>query len=223
MIIINGGLNPSSPIPAYITLGIAEIKKYSQEDLKQLHTLEYNKFTSLKNSKRRNEYVASRLLMKKMAGEKKNRSLYVAHQLEDGSPYGIQHKDGTKQKRELSISHSKKWACCALSDRVHSVGVDIEPVSRRIPEQLRRRFLHINEREKNQCLAEQEPVIKLWTLKEAVVKLLKTGLRTNLNSFVLKRLDQNLFKVQNHIKPEIQVVCLKKQEHFVALAFYKEE
>jgi len=221
LVLINGGKNP--PIPTYISIGIAEINTFSKEDVQQLHALEYNKLMSLKNSKRRNEFVASRLLMKKLAGENMIPSLYIAHQPNEGSPYGIQNMDGTKKKWELSISHSKNWVCCALSDTIHPVGVDIEPVSRRIPIRLKDRFLHTNEQGHKHYLAEQEPVIKLWTLKEAVVKLLKTGLRTNLNSIELRRLGDNLFKAQYRSHPEIQVISIKRNEHFIALAFYADE
>ena len=213
MIIIDRSRYPR--IPSYISVGVAPNSAFDNDDYRKLHALEYNKFKSLKNSKRKKEYLASRLLLKHLSEKANAHIAYIGQDDEYGAPYG--HSAISETKWQLSISHCNTMACCALSDSSHPVGVDIEPKSRTITPRLKERFLHKNELD----LAKQEPAIKLWTLKEAVVKLLKTGLRTNLNSFYLIAQDTNCYRVIIEAYPKnISVICIPYNEYFIALAFH---
>ena len=78
----------------------------------------------------------------------------------------------------FSISHCREAVAVAVSDT--PVGVDVESV-RRFDEALVRRTM--NEEEQQRIFAAEEPArafIRLWTQKEAVLKLRGTGIVDNL-------------------------------------------
>jgi 4'-phosphopantetheinyl transferase len=90
----------------------------------------------------------------------------------------------------FSISHARGMAACALATGPVAVGVDVEVLDRRLEAQaLADRFFHPGEA---QWLRERpddrraEAFLVLWTLKEAVVKALGTGISQGLESFHLE-------------------------------------
>lgn len=75
----------------------------------------------------------------------------------------------------LSISHSKQAAFCALS--LGPVGLDGEPLSRRIPPRLPRQVLHPGELREFYAAENPDKVfLTLWVLKEAWGKWTGEGL-----------------------------------------------
>lgn len=83
----------------------------------------------------------------------------------------------------FNLSHSGNYAVCAVSDQ--ETGIDTEQPAR-IEHTLAREFFHPDEAAFLDSLPEtqyQEYFFRLWTLKEAYVKYLGTGLTTALDSF----------------------------------------
>jgi len=83
----------------------------------------------------------------------------------------------------ISLSHSGRWAMCALSD--HPVGADIEVVSGR-GQRAMSRVCAPAEQEYILASGEFDPVrfTEVWTAKEACVKRTGAGLSGGLSNFV---------------------------------------
>ncbi|MBI4386243.1 MAG: 4'-phosphopantetheinyl transferase superfamily protein [Elusimicrobia bacterium] len=124
--------------------------------------------------------------------------------LESGEPYAVVGRDGRARRYNLSISHSQGLAACALlldgrravvharrrtryraqcraqgvTPLARRIGVDIEQVARRLASWLEE-SAHPEERS---AALEKDPILQtaLWTLKEAVMKFLGTGMTVGL-------------------------------------------
>ena len=91
---------------------------------------------------------------------------------------------------QFNLSHSGEYAVCAVSEQ--PVGIDTEQPAE-IAHSLAREFFHPDEAAFLDGLPEtlyQEYFFRLWTLKEAYVKYLGTGLTTALDSFSFVGKDQ---------------------------------
>lgn len=76
----------------------------------------------------------------------------------------------------FSLSHCREAVCCAISDR--PVGIDIESVSRKVSDSLIRYSMTCEEAEGIALSIDKDRAfLRLWTQKEAVAKLLGTGIR----------------------------------------------
>ena len=92
---------------------------------------------------------------------------------EDGKPTLVNHPD-----IHFNLSHCKSAVVCALSS--HPIGVDVEQI-RRYNESLVRYTM--NEQEIKMIEASDRPdvtFIRLWTMKEAKLKRLGTGIRKDM-------------------------------------------
>ncbi|MCC5925338.1 MAG: 4'-phosphopantetheinyl transferase superfamily protein [Bacteroidetes bacterium] len=129
---------------------------------------------------------------------------------ESGRPYGIL-PDG--KKIELSVSHTSDTLWCAVSPG-NRIGIDAELVSRKVSDRLRNRMLHPDEH-----FTLRLNSIRLWTIKESILKLFGTGLRTNMSSIAVKRITEELF--ESHInKKTIRCVSVEIDSHWISVAYY---
>jgi phosphopantetheinyl transferase len=95
---------------------------------------------------------------------------------ENGQPYAI---NPAGNLFGVSISHTTGIVIAVLS-ACYRVGIDAEKTDRKVSDALIRRIMHPDE-----VFDEQTPPIKVWTMKEAVLKLTGSGLRKNMNSLRL--------------------------------------
>lgn len=98
---------------------------------------------------------------------------------------------------EFNLSHSKDYAVLAVSDT--PVGIDIEHI-RKNRLSVAKRFFCTEEYEDILSLPEAEQdkrFLEYWTMKEAYVKYLGTGMSTPFNSFLIKRLENGISVVEN--------------------------
>lgn len=131
----------------------------------------------------RRRFVAGRARLRSLLGEHLGldpRTL-VFVQNEFGKPRLAHHTSV-----HFSLSHSEDRAVLAVSDTV-VIGADIERVRALEHLDLARRYFHPNEVAAILCLPRREEQLeaffRIWTLKEAVVKSLGTGLSIPLDSF----------------------------------------
>jgi len=78
----------------------------------------------------------------------------------------------------FSITHTKKRVFCAISDK--PVGIDAEDLTRRVSPTLADKVLSANERAIYDAAPEEqknEILLRLWVMKEALVKFTGDGLR----------------------------------------------
>ena len=111
-------------------LGVWKIEESSEELLSMLEqSSEYLPFLQqIKTEKRRQEWLASRVLLKELAGEE----LLIAYH-DDGAPYL------PDSSLSLSISHTNGYAAVLLQEQ-GAVGIDIEYRSDRVLK-IRSRFM----------------------------------------------------------------------------------
>lgn len=111
-----------------------------------------------------------------------------------------------------SISHTANCYLMGVNN-TGEIGVDIERTDRIIHPKLRDRIC--NEFEKDD---ETTETLQLWTIKEAVLKLTGTGLRTNMNKVVVERIDEINFQV-HHDNKEISIVSLERNGYWISVAW----
>ncbi len=131
-----------------------------------------------------------------------------------GKPYGVLHG----REVGVSITHCRSLLVCALHTRGET-GIDVEPCGRKLHPALRERICHPDEQE---LLPDELCSVRLWTVKEAALKLLGTGLRMAMNKIRLDMTDDYLFQTTLESEP-ITIVSFPFQDHWIATAFEAEE
>ncbi len=129
-------------------------------------------FQTLKLPKRQKEWLGGRFALKKLVARCAgviSTEIEVLPQHTSGKP--LLCVRGKHSSLPFSITHSHGYAVAAVADEVRYLGIDLEKVVHRM-EVWKKDFFHPSE------LSGQgdEFLTALWTQKEAVVKLLGTGL-----------------------------------------------
>lgn len=167
----------------HLHLGMAEICPSLSPD--ELHPDEAKEVMETINESRRAEILTSRLLLKKMAGKWGYPDDFHVLKNEAGKPAGF-FKSG---KCGVSISHSRNWVFGIIAD-TNEVGMDIEEISRKVNPSLKRRIFHGEE----ESAFKDFDLVRMWTIKESVLKLLGTGLRKNMSDVLVKQVHTDYFK-----------------------------
>ena len=132
-------------------------------------------FQTLKLPKRKAEWLGGRLALKRLVSAHTHvplNTVEVMPQAQSGKPQLL--IGGERSLLAFSITHSHGYAVAAIAPEAHYIGIDLEKIAPRI-NAWKQDFFHPTE------LTEQsdEFLTMLWTQKEAVVKLLGTGLAIN--------------------------------------------
>jgi len=135
------------------------------------------------------------------------KSLFLT-KMDSGKPYIMQ----GEKCLGYSISHTANSYLIAIN-KDGEIGVDIEKIGRNIHPKLRSRI--INEKEQHD---DSIGTLQLWTIKEAVLKLTGTGLRTNMNKVTVNRIDEINFQV-HHDNKEISIVSLNANGFWISVAW----
>ena len=138
---------------------IFELTESIDELYKQLDFVNIDEFSRIVSEKRKSEYLAVRVAMKKMLGSEK-----IIIYDTDGKPAL---SDGSLQ---ISISHSANWIA-VMAHPTRSVGIDIEVPTEKM-KKLYKRFLSETEQKE---LSNGEHLNKLmlaWSAKEALYKII---------------------------------------------------
>lgn len=98
----------------------------------------------------------------------------------------------------FSLTHARGLAACAAIEAELEVGVDAEPLGRRLdPLRLAARYFADGEAAALAAIADEgerrRAFLRLWTLKEAVVKALGTGIAGSLQGFSFSLDDPPIF------------------------------
>lgn len=143
-------------------LGVWKIEESSDELLSMLDLQsEYQPFLQLlKTEKRRQEWLASRVLLKELAGEE----LLIAYH-DDGAPYL------PASVSSLSISHTNGYVAVLLQGQGRA-GIDIEYRSGRVLK-IRTRFMSPEEDTSICPVHEVEHLLVHWCAKEALFKMIR--------------------------------------------------
>ncbi|NLJ82287.1 MAG: 4'-phosphopantetheinyl transferase superfamily protein [Bacteroidales bacterium] len=178
------------------TLGLWKIKE-SEEillKLRQLPAKEKEEINSLKNSKKRRQRLAYRILLKEIL--QKDFTLSYNTQ---GKPFI------DNETLYFSVSHSDEYAAVLLS-HTHLVGVDIEKISQRMPA-LASRFL--TPKEMNEIDLQNIDLLHIyWGAKECLYKMYSEKTPLFSKHLTLKKFD--ILK-QNHSIAHLSMEDLKAE------------
>lgn len=166
-----------------------------------------------KSEHRRREFVSGRKMARQLADDMGiDLDAFSLQKNEMGKPFGI-----TAVKRyHVSLAHSSKKVMCALSENI-PLGVDLEPESREVHSRLGNRIYHPQESPEVRVL----PLIRLWTIKEALVKLQGDGLRTNLKDVCVERLSNLKFVAQINNDKTAIICSFRQQKHWIAISYFQ--
>lgn len=120
--------------------------------------------------------------------------------------------DGNGQTRPCSITHTTDFrACCVALDG--QVGIDAERRDRVVHPKLKDRMRHPDE-----PVDLYEHTLKVWTLKESILKCTGRGLRVGMNHIHLQQLDDSRFlcKWNGH---EIHGILIERPDVWLSLAY----
>lgn len=133
---------------------------------------------------------------------------YELHKLPGGKPYLQQ----ASTYIGVSISHTKRLFLVGIN-RIGEIGIDIESIDRKTHHNL-------TERIKNQYDSYLTPIasLQVWTIKEAVLKLTGSGLRTNMNKLAIQQKSTILFHVF-HENLDISIVSFKHSGCWISIAW----
>lgn len=177
------------------------------------HLLSKNELTeweSFTNQHRKDEFLSARHLFSEMLSELEEGSEYILKKHPLGKPYAT----NGEENLFVSFSHSKDKVFCALSKKV-DIGLDTEWLDRKVDERIVKRILGENEWE---VFSDEDPIL-LWTIKEAAVKCLGTGLRTNLKELeIQKKGDAEFFVIINDEK-SFQICSFQELNHQISIAY----
>lgn len=195
--------------PRNVYLGMAEIS--DQRSLDIFSAQEKKEFEGFGSPKRKAEYLSGRHLFRFLLRDLNlpERDVHL-YKDESGKPRA-RHKN---QSIYLSFSHSPGKVFCAVSFK-HELGLDVEQTDREISNSVVQRIL--NEQERN-SIGEEDPV-RLWTIKEAAVKYLGTGLRTNLNDLTIIKKEKSYYSVRFNNEKLIEICSFSQSDHQIALAY----
>lgn len=127
-----------------------------------------------------------------------------------GKPFGL--LDG--RQVGVGITHCRSLLVCALHTE-GEIGIDVEHCDRLMHPALRKRISHPDEQ---QFLPDELCNIRLWTVKEAVLKFMGTGLRRAMNKIKLDMADDYCFKTELE-EETVKVASFPFRNHWVAVAF----
>lgn len=190
-------------VEAMIDLAPSAIDRLNEKELQEQE--------SFQNHKRQREFITSRLLLKEMAQEW---SLPVDNFIIEKNELGNPFAKVAGREYEVSIAHTNDAVFCGLSDGP-PIGVDLEPTNRKVSKQLRHRMMHPTEQQEELDLS----TVRLWTIKEAYIKLRGQGLRLNMNDvYIQPEGDHFVVKLNNDKKAKI--CSFEYQNNWLAIAFY---
>lgn len=202
----------TSGIPAFpdeILIGWSEVRDDLSIDL--LSNKDLGLYQSFTNESRKGEFLTGRHLFRMLAEE--SGWDFADHKLEK-EPLGKPFVKTENRRKYVSFSHSKDLVMCAVSSTL-DLGLDIETLDRKVNPEIVKRILSENEWK---VLGEENP-IRLWTMKEAAVKSLGTGLRTNLKDLEMKKKEDGQFEISINDKEPLNGISFDALNHCISIAY----
>jgi len=195
--------------PKSIFIGWSEVK--FDLDIAVLSDDELKTHQNFTNKQRKGEFLTARhlfwMLIQKLNLDPKT---VVLKKEKTGKPF----IKNDSNRLFVSFSHSQDLVLCAISVDL-DIGLDAEIMNRKVNPAIIKRIL--SEKEWN-TYGSDNPIL-LWTIKEASVKSLGTGLRTNLKELELTKHENGLFNIKINKKEKLQGIIFEALNHYIALAY----
>lgn len=195
--------------PESVVIGYSKVQFEIDEDILDKKELEL--MLSFTNRRRKAEFLTARHLfwfMISAIGWDENSIILKKDSL--GKPF----IKTSKGNDFVSFSHTRDYVLCAISEK-YDIGIDAEDLNREVNPAILKRILSDSEK-KN--LVEEHPLV-LWTMKEAIVKSLGTGLRTNLKEIELIKNEDSFFSVQLNQDKKLNGVHFEAFNHSISLTY----
>ncbi|WP_025025491.1 4'-phosphopantetheinyl transferase family protein [Caldalkalibacillus mannanilyticus] len=156
-----------------------------------LHPTELEYFQTLKHERRKKSYLLGRLAAKKAIGELAERKDLSSIHIQSGIFTQPIITSPVLQNVQVSIAHSEDYGVAIAFPEEHPMGIDIEEVDEEKKDVLAEQ---LTESEKQMIKVTDgtdiEKMTVLWTVKEAISKILKTGLMTPLAVYELSKIEK---------------------------------
>ena len=142
----------------------------------------------------RNQHVIGRGMARRLLGSDSVAPTDIGFGYEDyGKPYV---ESPTDAKRPFNVAHTNGLVLCGLGDAnaIELIGVDVESLARRTSTELAERFFaapEIASLRRRPDSDQKRFFLRIWTLKEAFIKAIGTGLRTPLADFAFHDIDSD--------------------------------
>ena len=159
---------------------------------KWLNESEKDRLTQFKVISNHNQHLIGRAMMRWLLSPDKSRLSEVLFDTEaQGKPF-VKHP--ASSKRPFNLSHTDGLVLCAIGSLSHHhVGVDVERSDRSTSPELAERYFSPPEitllQQTTDEQIKRERFLRIWTLKEAFIKAIGTGLRTPLSHFAFKDIE----------------------------------
>ncbi|WP_139240253.1 4'-phosphopantetheinyl transferase family protein [Fodinibius roseus] len=198
-------------LPFKSIFALQEIERLTPALLDQLGEQERRELESFQHEKRRREYASSRRLLRQLAGEwGVTGEGFLVCKNELGNPFA----ETSSTRFEVSIAHTDRVVFGGLSSS-EPIGIDVEPLNRKVSDRVRSRMMHPVERQNGLDI----PTIRLWTVKEAYIKLRGQGLRLNMNEVCVQRKGEDFVVAPDRDKTA-KICSFAYRGHWLAVAFY---
>mgnify|MGYP001818641182 CR=1 FL=1 len=141
----------------------------------------------------RNQHIVGRAMARRLLGDER----VAPHSIEfSAGQYGKPHVLHPKEANQpFNIAHTDGLVLFGIADQeAELVGVDVECTDRRTSTELAERYFSKPEIEflRTQPMERQKYFfLRIWTLKEAFIKAIGTGLHTPLADFAFERIDSS--------------------------------
>lgn len=157
-----------------------------------LNESEREEACTYKLAARQKAFLKGRYIAKKAAAAYLNDDNYLQHSIRAGI-FGQPLLETTHPRKPgVSISHSDTMAACVVFDEAHPMAIDLEKID---PERAFSIEAQLSPHELRMCrqLGESKTLsyMRLWSMKEALSKVLKTGLSIEFKVLELEALDSS--------------------------------
>ena len=157
-----------------------------------------------------NQYLVGKGMARWLLSSDKSRLNELVFEIEaHGKPFV---SNPESSRKPFNLSHTDGLVGCLIGCQSHlQVGVDVEGLDRRTSTELANRYFaapEIAHLERVQDpVAKKKLFLKIWTLKEAFIKAIGTGLRTPLSDFAFHHCDDSNPKIEflnTHLQDQME-------------------
>ncbi len=161
----------------------------------------------------RSESITGTLLLKKMAEEYMDDRRIDVYTPKNEKPKA--YIDG--EEVSASFSHTDDAIVAAISTGLN-VGIDMEHAARMVKDRLASRMQAPGE---SNSLYESHPLIRVWTFKEAALKMIGTGLRKPMNQVAVHRNGEFTFNAQFDDGKKAKICSFSHEDHWISICYHK--
>jgi phosphopantetheinyl transferase len=157
------------------------------------------------------ESITGTLLLKRMADQFLNGKTIDVFTRKYEKPQAF--IDG--EEVSVSFSHTDDAIVAAISTSLN-VGVDMEAKSREVHERLATRM---KSKDEKSTLYEGNSLIRVWTFKEAALKMIGTGLRKPMNHVTVSIENEHHFNAEFDDGNRAKICSFIHQDHWISICY----